>query len=182
MLTNFFLHTISQHLWTIRLRAAVFINACAIRDAVTLRQGPILTPSNMQKLETANYLFHSALNCALILNICIAWLISNGLTYVRSVCAKGWHRKLYRRRNCSGKSDQNYISCLVCIQCASIKYDMNKCMHAAEVGSYRLWWSTANFTTVGQLLCWRGFRGSVFGTSSNCEVMLFSELHITHLR
>eukprot|EP00434_Breviolum_minutum_P010436 symbB.v1.2.009202.t2/scaffold580.1/size320225/4 len=44
------------------LRAAVFINACAIRDAVTLRQGPILTPSNMQKLETANYLFHSALN------------------------------------------------------------------------------------------------------------------------
>lgn len=49
-----------------RLRAAVFINACAIRDAVTLRQGPILTPSNMQKLDTANYLFHSALNCALI--------------------------------------------------------------------------------------------------------------------
>ena len=56
----------SRSYGTIRLRAAVFINACAIRDAVTLRQGPILTPSNMQKLETANYLFHSALNCVLI--------------------------------------------------------------------------------------------------------------------
>ncbi len=46
----------------VRLRAAVFINACAMRDAVTLRQGPILTPTNLRKLQTANYLFHSSLN------------------------------------------------------------------------------------------------------------------------
>lgn len=45
-----------------QLRAAVFINACAMREAVTLRQGPLLTPENYSKLETANYLFHSALN------------------------------------------------------------------------------------------------------------------------
>ena len=45
-----------------RLRAAVFVNMCGMRDAVTLRQGPLLTDANRQKLETANYLFHSALN------------------------------------------------------------------------------------------------------------------------
>lgn len=45
-----------------QLRASLFINACAMRDAVSLDQGPILTPSNMRKLETANYLFHSSLN------------------------------------------------------------------------------------------------------------------------
>ena len=49
-------------MWSLRLRAAVFINACAMREAVTLRQGPLLTPENYSKLETANYLFHSALN------------------------------------------------------------------------------------------------------------------------
>ena len=49
----------------LRLRAAIFINACAMRDAVNLQQGPLLTPENSEKLETANYLFHSALNCAL---------------------------------------------------------------------------------------------------------------------
>ena len=46
----------------LRLRAAVFINATAMRDAVNLRQGPLLTPTNLKKLETSNYLFHSALN------------------------------------------------------------------------------------------------------------------------
>ena len=46
----------------VQLRAAIFVNAFAMRDAVTLRQGPILTPTNLQKLETANYLFHSSLN------------------------------------------------------------------------------------------------------------------------
>ena len=46
----------------LRLRAAVFVNMCGMRDAVTLRQGPLLSGANRQKLETANYLLHSALN------------------------------------------------------------------------------------------------------------------------
>ena len=46
----------------VRLRAAIFINACAMRDAMSLRHGPLLCNTNLQKNETANYLFQSALN------------------------------------------------------------------------------------------------------------------------
>ena len=48
-----------------RMRAAVFINAVAIRESTSLAYGPILPPECVQKLQTANYLFHSALNCHL---------------------------------------------------------------------------------------------------------------------
>ena len=57
--------TIPKHTGWLRLVAAVFINACAMRDAVTLRQGPILETANLKKLESSNYLFHSALNWVL---------------------------------------------------------------------------------------------------------------------
>ena len=70
----------------LRLRAAVFINACAMRDAVNLRQGPLLTSSNLQKLETSNYLFHSALN----------WLLVGGVSavmgpYTQSLCCTTYY-------------------------------------------------------------------------------------------
>ncbi|CAL1137508.1 unnamed protein product [Cladocopium goreaui] len=45
-----------------QLRAAVFVNAVAIRQAVSLQHGIVLPPESLQKLQTANYLFHSALN------------------------------------------------------------------------------------------------------------------------
>ena len=46
----------------LRLRAAVFVNAVAIRQAVSLQHGIVLPSESLQKLQTANYLFHSALN------------------------------------------------------------------------------------------------------------------------
>ena len=46
-----------------RMRAAVFVNAVAIREAVSLKHGLILPKEVRDKLCTANYLFHSALNC-----------------------------------------------------------------------------------------------------------------------
>ena len=49
----------------VRLRAAVFVNAVAIREAVSLKHGIILPDVCLSKLQSANYLFHSALNSAL---------------------------------------------------------------------------------------------------------------------
>ena len=49
-----------------RMRAAVFVNAVAVREACSLKNGLILSPECRQKLCTANYLFHSALNCDLV--------------------------------------------------------------------------------------------------------------------
>ena len=49
----------------VRLRAAVFVNAVAIREAVSLKHGIILPEVCVSKLQSANYLFHSALNSTL---------------------------------------------------------------------------------------------------------------------
>ena len=49
-----------------RLRAALFVNAVAIREACSLRHGIILGSECLQKLQSANYLFHSALNSSLV--------------------------------------------------------------------------------------------------------------------
>ena len=40
----------------------MFVNAVAIRQAISLRHGIILPRESVVKLETASYLFHSALN------------------------------------------------------------------------------------------------------------------------
>jgi hypothetical protein len=50
----------------VRLRAAVFVNAVAIRRAVSLQHGFILPEECVRKLQSANYLFHSALNSYLV--------------------------------------------------------------------------------------------------------------------
>ena len=60
---------------TMRMRAAVFINAVAIREAVSLKYGPLLPQQCVQKLQTANYLFHAALNCNLAF-VCFCTLLS----------------------------------------------------------------------------------------------------------
>ena len=50
------------------MRAAVFVNAVAIRRAVSLEYGFILPEECVRKLQSANYRFHSALNSYLVAN------------------------------------------------------------------------------------------------------------------
>jgi hypothetical protein len=45
------------------MRAALFLNAVAIRQCVSTSNGWILSQGVLQKLLTANYLFHASLNC-----------------------------------------------------------------------------------------------------------------------
>ena len=49
-----------------RLRAAVFVNAVAAREAINLKQGPMLTQVNLERLQKAIFLLHSALNSFLL--------------------------------------------------------------------------------------------------------------------
>ena len=47
----------------LRMRAALFLNAVTIRQCVSTSNGWILSQCVLQKLLTANYLFHASLNC-----------------------------------------------------------------------------------------------------------------------
>ena len=49
----------------LRLRAAVFINLCTMRDCASPSRNPmiILKPEHLSGLQKANFLFHNALNC-----------------------------------------------------------------------------------------------------------------------
>ena len=48
-----------------RLRAAVFVNLVAMRDAISnkINDFPVLREENLRILQTASYLWHSAHNC-----------------------------------------------------------------------------------------------------------------------
>ena len=76
-----------------RMRAAVFINAVAIREAVSLKHGLILTKECRDKLCTANYLFHSALNCHFVrildLQLCFEELLWESVDHSIMKC-KHW--------------------------------------------------------------------------------------------
>ena len=58
----------------LRLRAAVFLNAVNLRSACTSKQGMFLTQRNLDRLQTANYLFHSALNSSPVASVRVAEL------------------------------------------------------------------------------------------------------------
>lgn len=49
----------------LRLRAAVFVNLVAMRDAISnsRNDGPVMCPQNIQTLQNASFLWHSARNC-----------------------------------------------------------------------------------------------------------------------
>lgn len=74
----------AHHAAISRLRAAIFVNLVAMREAITLRQGPILTNANLSKLQTANYLFQSALNSFLfgITMACAVYQLTIYIIYI----------------------------------------------------------------------------------------------------
>ena len=108
------LHVCTQPLKEPRLRAAVFINACAMQEAVTLRQGFALTAKNLRKLETANYLFHSSINWFLV-GVCLKHVLFYiGAQHdVGVVNTKGLPKRLYCMGSVCGRCDQNYTRSLV---------------------------------------------------------------------
>lgn len=49
-----------------RLRAAIFLNAVRMREAISMSHGPLMSPENLRKLQEGCYLFRSALNSGLV--------------------------------------------------------------------------------------------------------------------
>ena len=97
----------------LRMRAALFLNAVTIRQCVSTSNGWILSQEVLQKLLTANYLFHASLNCnmaqvmhAVQWDTFWCWKLSYDL-------AKGLLKRLCHRAYCVGRSDPNYTSFLV---------------------------------------------------------------------
>lgn len=58
-----------------RLRASIFVNLVAMRDAISKRNndGPVLRSENLKALQTASYLWHSAHNCFMLADQCFFW-------------------------------------------------------------------------------------------------------------
>ena len=69
-----------------RLRAAVFVNMVALREATSLKHGMILPPECVRKLQSANYLLHAALNSN---------LYCNGACMACALCAWVWPSFFY---------------------------------------------------------------------------------------
>lgn len=67
-----------------RLRAAIFVNLVAMRDAISKRNndGPVLRGQNLKALQTASYLWHSAHNSFMFADLFAFFLWNKSLWFL----------------------------------------------------------------------------------------------------
>ena len=136
---------------SLRLRAAVFVNLVAMRDAMSLSNNPttLLTKPNLEQLRKACFLFHAAYNRSMAKNMrmtpvlraaCASMVGAAGLATTALAAGKLlWKiRPKYHKWLCAFYPSQHLAECADC--CAQDRSSLLRSSKPGQpVGAFVLW-------------------------------------------